>query len=292
MLLENVADLIGNTPIIKIKEEANIFAKCEFLNPSGSVKDRIALAMLDGAKLNSKSVVVEPTSGNTGIALASVCAAKNIRLILTMPESMSIERRKLLLAMGAELRLSKASLGMQGAVDLAQEIAQKTPNSVILSQFENPNNPKAHAQTTAQEIITDLGKDIDVFVAGVGTGGTLSGVGEILKQHNPNIKIIAVEPCNSAVLNGGKSSSHKIQGIGAGFIPKTFNAQICDEIICVSDEDAIAQMKKLIANEGLLVGISSGANVFAAKALTKRFKDKKILTILCDSYMRYLSMDL
>ncbi len=292
MIYQNVSELIGNTPIVALPYEgAQIYAKCEFLNPSGSLKDRIALAMIKGANLADDSIIIEPTSGNTGIALAQVCASLNIKLILTMPSSMSIERQKLLEALGAQVMLSEADLAMQGAVELAQKIARQTPNAVILSQFENKNNPKAHEQTTAQEILQDL-PDLDVFVMGVGTGGTITGIARVLKRHNPKVKIIAVEPSTSAVLSGKSISSHAIEGIGAGFIPKTLDLNLIDEIITVSDEQAIAHTKELVQKYGLLVGISSGANFCASKKVLTKSPKTKVLTILCDSYMRYLSKDL
>lgn len=291
--VDNILNLVGNTPLLEV--EKNLFAKCEFLNPFGSVKDRIALNMIEAAfkdkKIDQNSTIIEPTSGNTGIALAAVCAQKGLKIILTMPESMSVERRHLLESMGAKLELTSAKEGMNGAIAKAKELNSQIKNSFIINQFSNRANPQAHEKTTAQEILKQI-QDIDVFIAGVGTSGTLSGVAKVLKKYNPNIMIYALEPKNSAVISGGGSSPHKIQGIGAGFIPNNYNANLVDGVITVSDNDAIATAKALIKNNSLLVGISSGANIYAAREILKQNPQKKVVTILCDSAMRYLSTDL
>ncbi|EAI0690992.1 cysteine synthase A [Campylobacter coli] len=293
---KKVNELIGNTPIIQLEKfGANLFAKCEFLNPSHSIKDRAAFEMIQNAlnegKIDSKTVIVEATSGNTGIALAMICADLGLQFIAVMPESMSLERRKMITLFGAKLELTPANLGMKGAVDKANEILKNTPNSFMPSQFENLANKNAHRKTTALEILNDLDNDLDIFVAGFGTGGTISGVGEILKEKLDKICIVAVEPLASPLLSRGEAGSHKIQGIGANFIPSILNKDIIDEIIAVSNEDAINTAKELARN-GLMVGISSGANVFAASILAKKFPDKKILTMLNDTAERYLSTDL
>ncbi len=293
---KKVNELIGNTPIIQLeKVGANLFAKCEFLNPSHSIKDRADFAMIQSAlnegKIDSKTVIVEATSGNTGIALAMICADLGLQFVATMPESMSIERRKMITLFGAQLELTPASLGMKGAVDKANEILKNTPNSIMPSQFDNLANKNAHRKTTALEILKDLDNDLDIFVAGFGTGGTISGVGEILKEKLGKIHVVAVEPLASPLLSKGEAGSHKIQGIGANFIPAILNKDVIDEIITVSNEDAINTAKELAKN-GLMVGISSGANVFAASVLAKKFPDKKILTMLNDTAERYLSTDL
>ncbi len=293
---KKVNELIGNTPIIQLEKfGANLFAKCEFLNPSHSIKDRAAFAMIQSAlnegKIDSKTVIVEATSGNTGIALAMICADLGLQFVATMPESMSIERRKMITLFGAQLELTPASLGMKGAVDKANEILKNTPNSFMPSQFDNLANKNAHRKTTALEILKDLDNDLDIFVAGFGTGGTISGVGETLKEKLGKIHIVAVEPLASPLLSKGEAGSHKIQGIGANFIPAILNKDVIDEIITVSNEDAINTAKELAKN-GLMVGISSGANVFAASVLAKKFPDKKILTMLNDTAERYLSTDL
>ncbi|EBD1720772.1 cysteine synthase A [Campylobacter coli] len=293
---KKVNELIGNTPIIQLEKfGANLFAKCEFLNPSHSIKDRAAFEMIQNAlnedKIDSKTVIVEATSGNTGIALAMICADLGLQFIAVMPESMSLERRKMITLFGAKLELTPANLGMKGAVDKANEILKNTPNSFMPSQFENLANKNAHRKTTALEILNDLDNDLDIFVAGFGTGGTISGVGEILKETLDKIHIVAVEPLASPLLSKGEAGSHKIQGIGANFIPSILNKDIIDEIIAVSNEDAINTAKELARN-GLMVGISSGANVFAASILAKKFPDKKILTMLNDTAERYLSTDL
>ncbi|EAH8449959.1 cysteine synthase A [Campylobacter coli] len=293
---KKVNELIGNTPIIQLEKfGANLFAKCEFLNPSHSIKDRAAFAMIQSAlnegKIDSKTVIVEATSGNTGIALAMICADLGLQFVATMPESMSIERRKMITLFGAQLELTPASLGMKGAVDKANEILKNTPNSFMPSQFDNLANKNAHRKTTALEILKDLDNDLDIFVAGFGTGGTISGVGEILKEKLGKIHVVAVEPLASPLLSKGEAGSHKIQGIGANFIPAILNKDVIDEIITVSNEDAINTAKELAKN-GLMVGISSGANVFAASVLAKKFPDKKFLTMLNDTAERYLSTDL
>lgn len=276
-----ITDLIGGTPLLELTnyEKANelnakIYAKLEYFNPAGSVKDRIAKAMLDDAEekglLKPGAVIIEPTSGNTGIGLASVAASRGYKVILTMPETMSVERRNLLKAYGAELVLTEGAKGMPGAIAKAKELAEQTPNSYIPSQFTNPANPAVHLKTTGPEIWADTDGKVDIFVAGVGTGGTLSGVGAYLKSQNPNVKVVAVEPASSPVLSGGKAGPHKIQGIGAGFVPDTLNTDIYDEILPVQNEDAFATGRALARSEGVLVGISSGAAVFAAAQLAKR----------------------
>jgi len=302
-IAQNVADLVGNTPIIKLNNidktlEANVYAKCEFMNPTSSIKDRIGMNMIKVAiydsQINKDTHIVEPTSGNTGIALASQCAALNLKLTLTMPESMSIERRKVLKALGANLVLTPSSLGMQGSIDKANEIIEQEDNAITLAQFSNEANPAIHEETTALEILRDMDGNIDIFVASVGTGGTITGISNILKQKIENIQIVAVEPSASAVLSGKEKGAHKIEGIGAGFIPEILDTNIYDEIITVSDEDAINTAKDLMKKEGLLVGISSGANVYAAMKLAQmpQNKGKNIVTILCDTAQRYLSTDL
>jgi cysteine synthase A len=302
MIANSVLDLIGNTPLIKINsfgDTAQIFAKVEFLNPGHSVKDRIAKAMIQDAfqsgKINKDSVIIEPTSGNTGVSLAMICAYYGLKVILTMPSSMSIERQKLLVAFGAQLVLTRPDLGMKGVVEEALRLAQKYPNSFIPSQFENPQNPRAHELTTAPEILKQLGdKKVDIFVAGFGTGGTLSGTGKVLKQANPATKIVAVEPASSPLVSKGMACSHKIQGIGANFIPKTLNRDIIDEILTIENDEALAAARQSAQKEGLLVGISSGANLAAAAALARKSENhgKTIVTILCDTGERYLSTEL
>ena len=297
-----ITDLIGGTPLLEITnyEKANelnakIYAKLEYFNPAGSVKDRIAKAMLDDAEekglLKPGAVIIEPTSGNTGIGLASVAASRGYKVILTMPETMSVERRNLLKAYGAELVLTEGAKGMPGAIAKAKELAEQTPNSYIPSQFTNPANPAVHLKTTGPEIWADTDGKVDIFVTGVGTGGTLSGVGAYLKSQNPNVKVVAVEPATSPVLSGGKAGPHKIQGIGAGFVPDTLNTDIYDEILPVQNEDAFATGRALARSEGVLVGISSGAAVFAAAQLAKRPENagKVIVALLPDTGERYLS---
>ena len=297
-----ITDLIGGTPLLELTnyEKANelnakIYAKLEYFNPAGSVKDRIAKAMLDDAEekglLKPGAVIIEPTSGNTGIGLASVAASRGYKVILTMPETMSVERRNLLKAYGAELVLTEGAKGMPGAIAKAKELAEQTPNSYIPSQFTNPANPAVHLKTTGPEIWADTDGKVDIFVTGVGTGGTLSGVGAYLKSQNPNVKVVAVEPATSPVLSGGKASPHKIQGIGAGFVPDTLNTDIYDEILPVQNEDAFATGRALARSEGVLVGISSGAAVFAAAQLAKRPENagKVIVALLPDTGERYLS---
>jgi len=298
----SVIELIGKTPLVQLTKasvnETIVLGKCEFLNPTHSVKDRIAQRMIEDAfahnLINQDTVIIEPTSGNTGIGLAAVCAAKGVRLILTMPESMSLERRKLLTALGAELVLTKAALGMQGAIDKAVEIFEEIDNAYIPLQFANPSNPEVHRETTATEIWEDTCGRVDIFVTAVGTGGTLTGVGEVLKKQNPQIEIIAVEPDSSAVLSGESAGLHAIQGTGAGFVPDVLNTAIYDEVIRVTDEEAIATARELASDEGLLVGISSGANVHAASLVAQRAENrgKTIVTILCDTGERYLSSEL
>ena len=301
MIANSIEELIGNTPLIKINSLSNltgatILGKCEFLNPSSSVKDRIAFNMINEALKNKDidkdTTVIEPTSGNTGIGLAMICASKGIKLILTMPESMSTERRKILIHLGAKLVLTPASKGMNGAINRAFELENELDNAKVLQQFENPNNPDIHRKTTAKEILKDT--DVDIFVAAVGTGGTITGTGEILKEANPNTKIVAVEPLNSAILSGETPSPHKIQGIGAGFVPKILNTNIYDSISKVSDEDAFIMAQKVAKEDGLLVGISAGANLYASfiEAQKEQNRGKVIVTILCDTAERYLSTPL
>lgn len=299
----NITELIGNTPLVKLNAPSNnngatILGKCEFMNPTSSVKDRIGFNMIktamDEGKITSDTLIIEPTSGNTGIALASICAALGLKLTLTMPESMSIERRNLLIALGANLVLTPASQGMKGAIDEANALVAANSNAIILQQFANPANPAIHRVTTAQEILRDTDGNVDIFIAAVGTGGTLTGTGEALRAALPNVQIIAVEPKDSPVLSGGKPGPHKIQGIGAGFIPDILNTTLYHEVITVSNEDAIAASKSLAKSEGLLVGISAGANVHAASLVAARpeNKGKVIVTILCDTAERYLSTPL
>ena len=298
----NITELVGKTPLLRLTNyirenslEADIYGKLEYFNPAGSVKDRIAKAMIEDAEakglLHPDSVIIEPTSGNTGIGLAAVAASKGYRVILTMPETMSVERRNLLKAYGAQLVLTEGSKGMKGAIAKADELAKETPHSFMPSQFTNPANPAAHFATTGPEIWEDTDGKVDIFVAGVGTGGTISGVGEFLKSKNPNIKVIAVEPATSPVLSKGVSGPHKIQGIGAGFVPETLDTKIYDEIIPVENEDAFRTGAAVARREGVLVGISSGAAVWAATELAKRpeNKGKLIVALLPDTGDRYLS---
>jgi len=297
-IAQSITELIGNTPIIKLKfnqNETTVLGKCEFMNPSGSVKDRIGSNMIQEAikrsEITDKSIIIEATSGNTGIALASIAANLGIKLILTMPSSMSLERRQLLSALGAQIVLTEPAKGMGGAVEKANELAETTQGAIVLQQFDNEDNPNAHRNTTAEEILSDTDGNIDILVASVGTGGTITGVGEVLKIHNKNIQIIAVEPEDSAVLSGDSPGAHKIQGIGAGFIPGILNTHIYDEIIKVSNDEAFATARNMAKTEGLLVGISSGANLAAAYKVARRpeNKGKTIVTILCDTGERYLS---
>ena len=301
-IYEQLTDLIGSTPLLKLTSyaekrdlKATVIGKLEYFNPAGSVKDRIAKAMIDDAEkkglIKPGAVIIEPTSGNTGIGLAAVAAARGYRVILTMPETMSVERRNLLKAYGAELVLTEGAKGMKGAIAKAKELAEKTPCSFIPGQFTNPANPAAHIATTGPEIFRDTDGKVDIFVAGVGTGGTVSGVGAYLKQQNPNIKVVAVEPASSPVLSGGASGPHKIQGIGAGFVPETLDTSVYDEILPIENEDAFATGRALAREEGLLVGISSGAAVYAATLLAKRPENagKMIVALLPDTGERYLS---
>jgi cysteine synthase A len=298
---EDVTQLIGNTPLVRlnsISQNATILGKCEFMNPSHSVKDRIGANLIKDALkkglIDKDTSIIEPTSGNTGIALAAVCASLGLDMTLTMPSSMSMERRNLLKAFGAKLVLTDAALGMKGSIDKAKELAAQKRNSFIPSQFENSANPQIHRETTSLEIWNDTDGKVDILVAAVGTGGSITGIGEVLKQKNPNIKVIAVEPSASPVLSGGKPAAHKIQGIGAGFVPKVLNSSIYDEIVRVDNESAIEMSKEIAKKEGLLVGISAGANVFASKIIANREenRDKIIVTILCDTGERYLSSGL
>ncbi|GFZ96923.1 cysteine synthase A [Paenibacillus marchantiophytorum] len=304
-IYNNLTELIGNTPLLelwnysnKLNLEARVLAKLEYFNPAGSVKDRIGFAMIKEAeasgKLNKDTVIIEPTSGNTGIGLAFAAAALKYRLIIILPDSFSVERRKLLKALGAELVLTPAAEGMLGAIKKAEELAAQMPNSFIPQQFSNPANPEIHKRTTAEEIWRDTEGDVDIFVAGVGSGGTITGVGELLKQRNPAAQIVAVEPADSPVLSGGKRGVHQIQGIGAGFIPDNFHREVVDEIVTVNNEDAVQTARELAKSEGLLVGISSGAAVFAATEIAKRpgNKGKTIVVLLPDTGERYLSTSL
>ena len=301
-ITKKLTELIGNTPLLELNTVSEskglstpLIAKVEFFNPGGSVKDRIALAMIEDAEkkgiLKPGATIIEPTSGNTGVGLALVSAVKGYHLILTMPETMSIERRNLVKAYGAEVRLTSGKDGMPGAIRAAEELRDSIPGSIILQQFENPANPEKHYLTTGQEIWNDTDGEIDIFVAGVGTGGTVSGVAKALKEKNPNIKVIAVEPASSPVLNGGQSGPHKIQGIGAGFVPKTYNSELIDEVLDIENDDAIRTGRELARTEGLLVGISSGAAVFGALQIASRPENagKKIVALLPDTGERYLS---
>ncbi|KIM02883.1 MAG: cysteine synthase [Sulfurovum sp. PC08-66] len=303
MIANNIGDLVGNTPLIKLNAlsmqyGAIIYGKCEFMNPTSSVKDRIALNMINQAiargQINQKTTIIEPTSGNTGVGLAAVCASKGLKLIITMPDSMTKERRNILSHLGAKLFLTPASEGMQGSINKANELHQSIANSIVLQQFQNPDNPAIHRTTTALEIYRDLGDAIDFFVAGVGTGGTLTGVGEVLKSKIKGIKIVAVEPNDSAVLSGEMASVHKIQGIGAGFIPQTLDVKVFDFIERITNEEAYEMSRNVAKSEGLLVGISSGANLQAAVNIASKpqNKGKTIVTILCDTAERYLSTEM
>ena len=293
---ENLIQTIGNTPLVKVNklsDRKNLYAKIEFFNPAGSVKDRVALGMIEDAEekglINKNTTIIEPTSGNTGIGLAFISAIKGYKLILTMPETMSIERRKLLQAYGAELVLTDGAKGMTGAIEKALEIQKQIPDSFIPQQFKNPANPKKHYNTTAREIWKDAEGKVDIFVAGVGTGGTVSGVGKYLKEQNPNVIIVAVEPASSPVLSGGQAGAHKIQGIGAGFVPDTFDKNIVDKIITVTNEDAVETARKAAKQEGMFIGISSGASLYAAINLANENPDKTVVALLPDTGERYLS---
>jgi len=301
-IFEDITAVVGFTPLVQVNKlgsgKATILAKLESKNPCGSVKDRIALSMIRSAEeeglITKDTVVIEPTSGNTGIGLAFICAARGHRLILTMPESMSIERRKILKLFGAELVLTPAELGMVGAVEKAEELVAQNPNSFMPQQFKNPANPQIHRETTAKEIWIDTDGKVDILVAGVGTGGTLTGCGEVLKEKNKNLKVVAVEPKDSPILSGGKPGPHKIQGIGAGFVPDILNAGIVDEIIQVSNQDAIETARRLALKEGILSGISGGANVWTAIQLSqcRENEGKVIVTFICDTGERYISTEM
>jgi len=293
---DNLIQAIGNTPIVRVNKLAdskNLYAKVEFFNPAGSVKDRVALGMIEDAEekglINKNTTIIEPTSGNTGIGLAFISAIKGYKIILTMPETMSIERRKLLQAYGAELVLTDGAKGMKGAIEKAQELQEQIPNSFIPQQFKNPANPKKHYNTTAREIWKDTEGKIDIFVAGVGTGGTVSGVGKYLKEQNPNVTVVAVEPASSPVLSGGQAGAHKIQGIGAGFVPDTFDKNVVDRIITVTNEDAVETARKAAKQEGMFIGISSGASLYAAINLANENPEKTVVALLPDTGERYLS---
>jgi len=302
-IAENITQLIGQTPLVKLNKAseltgATILGKCEFMNPTSSVKDRIGFNMIrraqEAGKITQETTIIEPTSGNTGIALAANCAAQNLKLILTMPESMSLERRNLLKALGAKLVLTPAEKGMHGAIVRAEELNEEIKDSIILQQFENETNPEIHRLTTAKEILEDTDANVDAFIAAVGTGGTLTGTAEVLKEEIPGIAVIAVEPSDSAILSGERAGAHKIQGIGAGFIPDILDVTIYSEVIKVSNKEAMQTARMLAREEGLIVGISAGANVYAAMQVASReeFKGKTILTILCDTGERYLSTEL
>jgi cysteine synthase A len=301
-VFEDIAAAVGYTPLVRINRlasgNATVLAKLESKNPCGSVKDRIAKFMIKAAEeqglIKADTTIVEPTSGNTGIGLAFICAAKGISLILTMPESMSIERRRLLQMLGAQIALTPAAEGMGGAIRRAEQLVAETPNAVMLQQFKNPANPKAHRETTAKEIWIDTDGEVDILVAGVGTGGTVTGCGEVLKEKKPNLKVVAVEPKGSPVLSGGDPGPHKIQGIGAGFVPDVLNRDVIDEIVQVANEDAMDMARKLAAREGILSGISGGANVWAAVQIAERPENegKTVVTFVCDTGERYISTEL
>ncbi len=302
-IYHSVTELIGKTPLLElgnIKKEqqlsSNVLAKLEYFNPAGSVKDRVAKKMIEDAEekglLKNGSVIIEPTSGNTGIGLASVAASKGYRLIITMPETMSLERRKLIASYGAELVLTDGAKGMSGAIEKAEEFSREIPNSIVAGQFINPANPKVHYETTGPEIWEDTDGQIDILVAGIGTGGTITGTAQYLKEKNPQIKIVGIEPCDSPVLSGGKAGAHGLQGIGAGFIPDILDTEILDEIITVSTEEAYNASRALAKSEGVLVGISSGAALHGALILAKKYENKNIVVILADTGERYLSTDL
>lgn len=301
-IYNNITELIGKTPLVELRKYSQlrglkkpVIAKVEFFNPGGSVKDRIALAMVEAAehdgKLKKSSTIIEPTSGNTGVGLALVSAVKGYKLILTMPETMSVERRNLVKAYGAQVKLTPGAAGMKGAIAEAERLRDSIPGAVILAQFENPANPQKHYETTGKEIWEDTDGKVDIFVAGVGTGGTVSGIGKRLKENNPNVKVVAVEPSASPVLEGGNPGPHKIQGIGAGFIPETYDASVIDEIVAVENDDAIRAGRQIAQQDGILVGISSGAAVFAATEIAKRPENegKNIVALLPDTGERYLS---
>ncbi len=303
MIANSIDDLIGNTPLVKINSLSDetgttILGKCEFMNPTSSVKDRIAFNMINEAmkkgEISKNTTIIEPTSGNTGIGLAAICASRGLKLILTMPESMSIERRKLLTYLGAELVLTPAAKGMNGAIEKANALVKELNDAIVLQQFQNPDNPDIHRKTTALEILRDTNDGIDIFIAAVGTGGTLTGTSEVLKEKLPSLKAIAVEPEDSAILSGGSAGPHKIQGIGAGFIPDILNTSIYDDVITVSNSEAYAMARRVAKEEGLLVGISAGANLYAAyqTALKPENRGKTIVTVLCDTAERYLSTEL
>jgi len=301
-IFENITSTVGFTPLVQINKlgsgKATILAKLESFNPGGSVKDRIGLSMIEAAEqaglIKPDTVVIEPTSGNTGISLAFICAARGYRLVLTMPESMSIERRKLIKLFGAEIVITPAERGMAGAIEKAEQLMTQNPNAFMPQQFKNPANPQVHRETTAKEIWADSDGKVDIFVSGVGTGGTLTGCGEVLKQHNKNLKVVAVEPKDSPVLSGGKPGPHKIQGIGAGFVPEVLNVEIIDEIIQVSNDDAMKTARQLAVKEGILAGISSGAALWAAIQVSQRPENegKTIVVILPDTGERYISTEM
>jgi cysteine synthase A len=303
MIAQNIEELVGNTPLVKINSLSNetgttILGKCEFMNPTSSVKDRIAYNMINEAmkrgEITQNTTIIEPTSGNTGIGLAAICAAKGLRLVLTMPDSMSMERRKLLSHLGAELVLTPAVEGMNGAIEKANALVEELDDALVLQQFNNPDNPQIHRTTTAVEILNDTDNSVDIFIAAVGTGGTLTGTAEVLRETIPSVQVVAVEPVTSAVLEGKPAGPHKIQGIGAGFIPAILNTELYDEVIAISNEEAFDMAGKMAKEEGLLIGISAGANLEAAYRVAQRAENrgKVIVTILCDTAERYLSTEL